>query len=347
MTSTLRSHRTWVHGARLLTFGVWLIGTVTLWAQLAPQNPQPAYEGQNVTAVSLIANPHRDLSPLFKVVTQQANEPYSQRKIDESQQSLQKAGHFPEVRVQVVPDISGLRVSFLLEPSFYLGVVEFPGAVQRFSYTRLLQIANLSDEDPYDPTRIPVAEQALLEFLHTYGYFQAKVTTTPRIDDAHELVNVNFAVELGKAARIGRVTIAGPNQPEAAQLAHAMRSLRARLSGALLKTGTSYTPARMSAATAQMKRVLSERRRQRRQRADPPVATTRTDRVDVSFKVEVGPVVTIQTVGAKLTWMPLRKRQRNKLIPIYSEGSVDRDLVKKSNETLSTTSRRKGLTTSR
>ena len=346
MTSTLRSHRTdWVHGARLLTFGVWLIGTVTLWAQLAPQNPQPAYEGQNVTAVSLIANPHRDLSPLFKVVTQQANEPYSQRKIDESQQSLQKAGHFPEVRVQVVPDISGLRVSFLLEPSFYLGVVEFPGAVQRFSYTRLLQIANLSDEDPYDPTRIPVAEQALLEFLHTYGYFQAKVTTTPRIDDAHELVNVNFAVELGKAARIGSVTIAGPNQPEAAQLAHAMRSLRARLSGALLKTGTSYTPARMSAATAQMKRVLSKQRRLANSiEQNPPRYNAQTNRVDVSFKVEVGPVVTIQTVGAKLTWMPLlQKRQRNKLIPIYSEGSVDRDLVEEGQRNLVDYFQKKGF----
>jgi hypothetical protein len=43
-------------------------------AQFAPQGPQAAYEGQNVIAVSLIANPHRDLEPLRSVLTQKAGE---------------------------------------------------------------------------------------------------------------------------------------------------------------------------------------------------------------------------------------------------------------------------------
>jgi outer membrane protein assembly factor BamA len=146
---------------RLFLVFLWLGGATTLWAQLAPQPPQQAYEGQNVSWVSLVANPHRDLKPLFSVVTQKAKAPYSQQKIDESAAALKKAGNFPEVRVNVVPDINGLRVSFLLEPAYYLGVVEFPGAEKQFSYTRLLQVVDLSDEDPYDPTRIPVAEDTL------------------------------------------------------------------------------------------------------------------------------------------------------------------------------------------
>ena len=171
---------------RLFLVLVWLGGATTLWAQLAPQPPQQAYEGQNVSWVSLVANPHRDLKPLFSVVTQKANAPYSQQKIDESAAALKKAGNFPEVRVKVVPDINGLRVSFLLEPAYYLGVVEFPGAEKQFSYTRLLQVADLSDEDPYDPTRIPVSEDALRKFLEHTGFFQAKVHAEPHLDDAHE-----------------------------------------------------------------------------------------------------------------------------------------------------------------
>ncbi|MGE5084117.1 MAG: POTRA domain-containing protein, partial [Acidobacteriota bacterium] len=275
---------------RLFLVFLWLGGATTLWAQLAPQPPQQAYEGQNVSWVSLVANPHRDLKPLFSVVTQKAKAPYSQQKIDESAAALKKAGNFPEVRVNVVPDINGLRVSFLLEPAYYLGVVEFPGAEKQFSYTRLLQVVDLSDEDPYDPTRIPVAEDTLRKFLEHNGFFQAKVHAEPHLDDPHELVSVSFVVEMGKRAKISAVNIEGPDQPEANRLQHAMRSLRARLSGGLLKPGKPYTPQRITNATNAMKRTLNKQRRLASSITEnPPQFDPATNRVQVSFKVEVGP----------------------------------------------------------
>ena len=44
----------------------------------------------------------------------------------------------------------GLKLSFLLHPAFYYGVVEFPGAGTQFRYTRLLQAINLPNEEPYE-----------------------------------------------------------------------------------------------------------------------------------------------------------------------------------------------------
>lgn len=308
---------------------LWCFGVVSVFAQLAPQEPQKAYEGQNVSWVSLVANPHRNLDPLFAVVTQKAGTPYSQQKIDESAAALKKAGNFPEVHVKVVPDINGLRISFLLEPAYYLGVVEFPGTEREFSYTRLLQLVDLSDEDPYDPTRIPVAEGTLRDFLKHYGFFQAKVHAEPHLDDTHELVNVSFVVELGKRAKISAVNIEGTDPAEADRLERSTRSLRARLTGGLLKPGKPYTPQRITSATNLMKRTLtSQRRLASSVKENPPEFDPATNRVRVSFKVEVGPVVTIRTVGARLGILPfLANRQKKKLIPIYSEGSVDQDLV--------------------
>src|SRR5205814_1219240 len=151
----------------------------------------------------------------------------------------------------------------------------------------------------------------------------------PNIDDAHQLVNVRFAVEIGKQAKISAVRIDGPDQPESARLLHAMRSLRARLSGGLLKPGKRYNAARVSAATALMKRTLAKQRRLASSvRENPPQYIPETNRVEVSFKVEIGPVVSVRTVGARLTIIPfLAGRQMKKLIPIYSEGAIDRDLV--------------------
>src|ERR1700722_2549101 len=314
-------------------------------AQLAPQTAQAAYEGQNVSAVSLIANPHRDLKPLSTLVTQKVGEAYSQEKIQASAQALKQAGNFPKGEVTIVPEVAGLRVNFLLEPAYYLGIVEFPGAAKYFSYTRLLQVADLADEDPYDPSRIPVAEDALVNFLKKNGYFQATVHAETTIDDPHQLVSVSFAVQLGKQARISSVQIDGPDALENVRLLHAMSSLRARLSGGLLKAGKPYAPERITEAKSLMKKTPPKQRRlASRVEENPPQYDAATNRVKVSFKVEIGPVVNVRAVGARLSVIPfLANRDMKKLIPIYSEGAVDQDLVEEGRRNLTDFFQKKGF----
>jgi outer membrane protein insertion porin family len=327
---------------RWLVFGFLLSSTMV--AQLAPQAPQAAYEGQNVSAISLIANPHRNLGRLREFVAQKAGTPYSEEKIQASAKALQEAGGFPKVEVNVEPEITGLRINFLLEPAFYLGVVEFPGAGNNFSYTRLLQVVNLPDEEPYDPARIPIAENTLRDFFHKNGYFQAKVDAQPAIDDVHELVSVSFKIEMGKQARISSVEIEGPDNPESARLLHTVETLRARLSGALLKSGKPYSPERISAATKLMRNALAKQHRLANSVYENPAQyNAQNNSVDVSFKVEVGPVVTVRTVGAKLTAIPfLAGRTMKKLIPIYSERTVDADLVEEGQRNLTDYFQKKG-----
>jgi len=321
-----------------------ILGGAAAFAQLAPQAPQAAYEGQNVSAVSLIANPHRDLTPFYPLVSQKAGEPYSKEKIQASAEKLKQAGNFPKVDVTVEPEVAGLRVSFLLEPAYYIGIVKFPGAEKYFSYTRLLQVADLPDEEPYDPSRIPLAEKALAKFLRSEGYFESSVRSETQIDDSHQLVNVRFVVETGKRARISSVTFEGPDAGESARLKHAVQSLRTRFSGGLLKPGKPYTPSRIRDATSAMKRTL---RKQHRLAAtikeNPPHFNPATNRVEVSFEVKVGPVVTVRTVGARLTSLPfLEGREERKLIPIYSESAVDKDLVDEGQRNLTDYFQKKG-----
>lgn len=253
---------------RLLMFGsfcsIICLISAGAYAQLAQQAPSATYEGQNVSAIWLIANPHRDFEPLIPLVSQKAGAPHSEKKIEESGQALENGGHFPKVDVTIVPEVTGLRVNFLLEPAYYLGIVKFPGAEKLFSYTRLSQVGNLSDEDPYDPSQVPVAEKALRDFLYRNGYFQSTVHAEPAIDDRHQLVNVIFAIHPGKQARISSVEIEGANDAENKPLQHTVRSLRARLSRALLKPGKPYTPERVKAATTLMKKTLKRQHLKRR-----------------------------------------------------------------------------------
>jgi len=169
--------------------------------------PQALYEGQSVTAVDLIANPHRDVEPLHAVVAQKPGQPYSQEKVLASIDALQKTGQFEKVTVSVIPDIAGLRLNFMLEPAYYLGVVDFQGLAKYFSFTRLLQVVDMPEEYPYVKARMPVAEAQLLQFLQRNGYFQAQVHSESQIDDAKQLVHVTFVVRIGKQARIGKLWV--------------------------------------------------------------------------------------------------------------------------------------------
>ncbi len=313
-------------------------------AQVSSTGPQALYEGQSVTAVDLIANPHRDVKPLMASVSQKAGQPYSQANIEASIAELQRVGGFEKVTVNVVPDISGLRLNFILEPAFYLGMVDFQGIIKHFSYTRLLQVVNLQDEDPYDQVRIPIAETALQQFLQHNGYFLAKVQTQTQIDDANELVNVTFTVDMGKQARIGSVELRGVSGAEQSSLKRKTLSLRARFTGALLKSGKPYTPERIKAATGLIKKTLaSQHRLASKVNEVPPQYHAETNRVDVAFDVQVGPLVIVSTTGARVSRIPfVSGRQMKKLIPVYSEGTIDPDLVQEGQQNLSDYFQKKG-----
>ncbi|MGA8429930.1 MAG: POTRA domain-containing protein [Candidatus Sulfotelmatobacter sp.] len=310
----------------------WSLG----WPQTTFQTPQEVYEGQTVSAIDLIANPHRDVEPLRPLLEQKIGQPFSRANVLASIAALREKGGFPKVELNVVPDPSGLRLDFVLEPSYYVGAIDFSGASKYFSYTRLLQVADLSEADPYDKARVPVAQAALLRFLQRNGYFQAAVGTAIQIDDEHELVNVAFLVQMGKQARIGQVEFTGPDSSESASLEHAVRSLRARFTGGLLKPGKPYTPERIKAATSLIKNALARQNRLANTvRQDPPAYDAETNRVNVSFKIDIGPVVTVRMSGARLHIVPfLSSREMKKLIPIYSERSVDRDLVDEGQQNL-------------
>src|SRR5207237_3043446 len=118
------------------------------------QDPR-VYEGQTVTAIDLVANPHRDTEPLRSVITQKVGQPYSHDKIGESVLALEKAGKFPKVTAQVTADPSGLRVSFILEPAYRVGIVDFSVFSRPFAYNSLQQVATLSAEQPYNSTHLP------------------------------------------------------------------------------------------------------------------------------------------------------------------------------------------------
>jgi outer membrane protein insertion porin family len=308
----------------------------SLDGQQAEPSNKVSYEGHMVGAVDLVANPKIPIDSLRPLVQQKSGELYSANAVKNTISVLQATGRFSKVQVEVKPDLNGLHLTFILEPALYFGILRFPGATKAFRYTRLLQVADIPNQAAYKPEVVAKAAGALLQFFISTGYFQSEVQVESKFDETYMLANVVFHANLGKRAKVGKVEIRGPEPDEARRLLRATRSLRAAATGAALKPGKPYTPRRVDSAVAAIKRDLANQHRLlNRVRFDSAHYRPETNRADVVLAAEPGPIVKVEVQGANLSWFPwFRGRQMKKLIPIFSEGTVDPDLVEEGRRNL-------------
>jgi outer membrane protein insertion porin family len=297
------------------------------------------YEGQVVSTVDVAGRPDLDLKPLRALISQPANAPYSQAKVDATAAALKDAGQFQSVEVQVTPEAAGLRVMFVLQPALYFGVFDFSNASKVFPYTRLLQVAAFPKQEPYAEGRVADARTNLTDFLHQNGYFLATVEPRVQPDPGHGVVNVLFQVDLKQRSRVGQIILSGVTAEKTAELEKSLRSLRARFRGARLKSGTQYSLTGLQKATtflqgrlarnnylaAQVKLVSSEYNPQ-------------TNRADITFKIDLGPQISVEVTGARISG-----RAKRRQIPIYQENAVDADLVQEGERNLASYFQNKGF----
>ena len=296
----------------------------------APQAQAQLYEGLKVSTVDLVAEPLMNVEELRPLVAQKADAPYSTAEIRKTSEALQGTGKFTKVEVEVTPGTAGLRVTFILEPAFYVGMIYFPGATKVFSYQRLLQVVNYPAEEPYQADRAARGESALTRFFAQQGYFVAHVKMEGKLDQPRKLVEIVYNVTLGRRAKYGKIEITGPLPAEIALLRRALGSLRARLHGSNLKEGKPYDPERLQSATQFLQNFLGKQNHfANTVQMDAPSYDPETNKAALHWRITLGPTVVVRLSGAKLSQRSLRS-----LIPIYEENSFDQDLVQEGERNL-------------
>lgn len=302
-------------------------------ASTPPQEKQvlPTYEGQNVSSVELAGRPDLKTEELKSMLAIKAGQPFSRAKVDESVAALKSTQQFQDVQLRVVPDINGIRVLLILQPGMYFGMYEFPGAVGRgFSYSRLLQVSNYPPEGPYTQEDVTNATATLVHFFQRTGFFQAKVeprlTTYPK----DQLVNVTFETTLGRKAKFGKVDLEGASPEQTKHLHSVLRSVLARLRGSAIRQGKTYRLKTLQNATQYMTNALMKQ-----DHLDAEVKLIgaqydpATNRADVKFHIEEGPVIHVKVEGAHLwSWT------KHKLLPVYAQVGVDPEIIQEGRRNL-------------
>jgi outer membrane protein assembly factor BamA len=301
----------------------------------APEKPATAaqillsYEGQHVTAVEVAGRPQSSALEFEPFLVQKPGEQFSSDKVNATVAALKASGKVTDVRVQVDAEANGVRVEFILEPAVYFGIFQFPGA-ERFSYARLVQVANFQAQTPFNAAEVERDRQVLIAFFRQQGYFQAKVDAEVKADSANGLANVLFDCQLNRAAKFGELDIVGASTQETATLSHSLQTFLARVRGAAIRPGRSY---HYSTLTKAAQYLQSQLEKKGRLGAQVTLAGAEyhadTNRAGIQFTVVPGPVSTVTIKGAHV-WSWTRKA----LLPMYQGVGVDEESVEEGRQGL-------------
>jgi len=297
-----------------------------------------SYEGQTVTAVEIAGQPNLDTSKLAPTLEQHQGEPFSREKVDQSIATLKKEGKFDEVQLQVEPEANGVRVLLIVEPAVWFGIFEFPGA-ERFSYSKLVQIANYPPQGPYNAGDVQKDTDALIRYFQQQGYFEVEVRPQVKLDTDHNVANVNFQVSLNRRAKFGTVNVADTTPEEAQNMAKSLQEIGARIRGAAIRPGKKYRRATLNNAQKYLQKRLEKREKLSAQvKLDGAAYTADTNRADIRFDVKAGPTIHVEVKGAHL-WSWTKKS----LLPVYQGVGVDPELVAEGREALVSYFQKKGF----
>lgn len=290
----------------------------------------PSYEGQNVTSVELAGRPDLNPASLERLLAQRAGQPFSIAKVNQSIAALKGTGKFQDVQLQVRPEPGGVRVLLVLEPAIYFGIYEFPGALEHFPYARLLQVTNYPPRGVYTPVDVQNAQSDLQRYLRRSGYFLSRVETSLENHPQYGISDVIFHVTLGRRAKFGRVVITGATPQESDFLRAKVGSILARLRGSAIRPGKTYKMKTLQNATRYIENALNgQGHLAAKVRLIGTNYNPESNRADVTFQVQAGPIVHVKVQGAHIwSW------DKAKLLPVYDQIGVDPELIQEGRQNL-------------
>ena len=334
-----------LHGCNLALLGLLLCTTLLSHARsqepsqnTVQQSELLSYEGQPVSSVELAGQPDLNLDEFMSLLAQQSGEEFSTEKVNQTINALRQTGRFTDISLDLRPEQEGVRVVFILQPAVFFGMYRFPGAEQ-FPYARLLQVSNYVAQEPYSAGELQKAEKSILAFLQRNGYFESQVKSAVQVDRETGLANVNFQVTLKRLAKFGEIVIQGATPEEGDHLKGSLRSLRARLKLSAIREGKNYSLKALENATQFLEAHLqAEDHLAAQVKLTGAVYNPETNRADISFDVQTGPIVHPSVEGARLwPWT------RHKLLPVYQQSGLTPELIQEGRQNLMAYFREKGF----
>lgn len=246
-------------------------------------------------------------------------DPLGEVALSKAIERLWTSGRFLDIVAEGEAKDAGVRLTFKTTRAFFVSRVTVEGVPEPPNPAQLTSSTKMGLGDPFDESMVPAAIGSLQEVLRNNGFYVAHIRheLTPRPDT--EEMDIRFYVDPGPRAKLTRPRFEGEpamSEKKLIRLTNFQKwfGLRGwkdmdsrRLQQAVERMRDAYLKTEHLKATIRMGTVDY----------DPKAVT-----VTPHFVIHSGPSVFVKTEGAKVS-----KGQLRRLLPIYQERTVDRELL--------------------
>lgn len=273
------------------------------------------YEGQRVEKIEFqpAEQPLAD-SVLREILPLKPGAPLRASEVRAAIERLYATGRYQDIVVEAEAAASGVVVRIVTRPEYFTGRVVVEGVPEPPNRGVLVNATGLELGTPFHEGELKRATQNLARLLRDNGFFQARIE--PRFEHRDGQVEVRFVVSSGPRAKYGPPRVGGVPEKETA--------------GVAKSTGwrgwfgwKSVTENRTQDGLERIRKALREQDRLTSQVLLKGMEyQDGQNRVTPSLEVRPGPRVRIRATGAKLSQGKLKR-----MVPVFQEQSVDRDLL--------------------
>jgi outer membrane protein insertion porin family len=270
-------------------------------------------EGQNVVEVRVVSDSGEVLTKEISELPLSSGHPYDAELVRTTLRKLYATGDYSDLRAVVTNVSGGLRVDFVAQRNYFIGVVRIEGLTEPPSDSAAFSAIRLPVGTEFRESELNDAVTRLTETLAQEGLYQAKVAAERSPDATTHRMNLVFHVTPGKRARIGAITLHNLTAYPDAEI----------LSRAKLKSGQPVLSKTLEHGGDRLRAFLKKNdylgARATLRRGDYDQAA---NLLPLTIETVTGSRVRVEVIGAKMSAKELRKR-----VPVFAEGAVDPDLL--------------------
>ncbi len=266
--------------------------------------------GRRVTKVDVVIEgaPKSTVTEMRLLLDVAPGQDYSPVRIHDSLSRLHRSGLISGARVEATNDgANGVSLRFIVKPQARIESVVFEGAAI-FPAADLR--ARLNQLDPGERLSVGAVTRGLGDLTAYYsarGYYQSKINYDVRLDPTSTRAVVVYSITPGEQARVSTYKLD-------------VKGTEIDLSK-VTPTITQGQPFNQALVQEAMDHIKEAYLKQDYLAVRLTVNTTpdaNTNKVAVAINVESGPSVEIVVAG-----LPIDPKQRNKVLPFYTQGGVD------------------------
>lgn len=278
------------------------------------------YQGKTVGKIefdpALQPLPEKELFDMLPVKT---GEPLNLDQVRDSIVRLFSTGRYQDIAVDAAMANGAVIVKFITRTAWFIGRVSVEGVPEPPNAGQLVNATRLELGREFSEEQAQNAIGNILEALRNNGFYQARVERFLDYEPAFAQVNVFFLVEPGPRAHFDRPMVEGVSGKEAERVISATDWPRFWF----LPGWKEVTERRVQRGIDKIRRSYQKRHfLLHRVSLEGMEYVQQSETVAPTLKIEPGPQVRIETTGADVSLGDLRR-----LVPIYQEQSVDRDLL--------------------